>query len=80
MINGLAGEPVAGAECDHCHLTGLWPVELVDKTSTSYRLEGAGRQWSRGFPGQENHSCDISTQKTHSCGFLIVLLLYISSG
>jgi hypothetical protein len=28
---------------------------------------------SVGFPGQENHSCDISTQKTHSCGFLIVL-------
>jgi hypothetical protein len=28
---------------------------------------------SSGFPGQENHSCDISTQKTHSCDFLIVL-------
>jgi hypothetical protein len=27
---------------------------------------------SRGFPGQENHECDISTQKTHSYGFLIV--------
>jgi hypothetical protein len=24
-----------------------------------------------GFPGQENHSCDISTQKTHECSFLI---------
>jgi hypothetical protein len=26
---------------------------------------------SCGFPGQENHSCDISTQKTQSCDFLI---------
>jgi hypothetical protein len=25
-----------------------------------------------GFLGKENHSCDISTQKTHSCDFLIV--------
>jgi hypothetical protein len=31
---------------------------------------------SRGFPSQENHSCDISTQKTHSCGFLIVSLVW----
>jgi hypothetical protein len=27
---------------------------------------------SRWFPGQENHSCDISTQKTHECRFLII--------
>jgi hypothetical protein len=25
------------------------------------------------FPGQEKHSCDIFTPKTHSCSFLIVL-------
>jgi hypothetical protein len=25
------------------------------------------------FPGQENHLCDIYTQKTHSCGLLIIL-------
>jgi hypothetical protein len=31
---------------------------------------------SRGFPGQENHSCDISTKKSHSCGFLIVPLIF----
>jgi hypothetical protein len=28
------------------------------------------------FPGQENHSCDVSTQKTHSCGFLIILIKF----
>jgi hypothetical protein len=25
-----------------------------------------------GFPDQENHECDISTQKTHSCRFLLI--------
>jgi hypothetical protein len=25
-----------------------------------------------GFPGQENHECDISTQKTHECHFLFI--------
>jgi hypothetical protein len=25
-----------------------------------------------GFPGPENHECDISTQKTHECRFLFI--------
>jgi hypothetical protein len=29
-----------------------------------------------GFPGQENHVCDISTQKIHECRFLFITCHY----
>jgi hypothetical protein len=56
-----------------CSFTDFTSFHGAQNITVSTGIAGLSKLcWSRGFPGQENHSCDISTQKTHSCGFLII--------